>query len=119
MKHPAISVLVFGLYMAAEGIILLLAPNFLLSLFGIPAALDVWVRVVGIALVIFAYYYIRSAFSNNLEFFRFTTQGRTLQLILFVVLVFGFEAPPILLLFAGTEFLSGVWTWIALRGEAA
>ncbi|MCB1324565.1 MAG: hypothetical protein KDK35_05035 [Leptospiraceae bacterium] len=117
MTHAALSVLLFGVYMLGEGLILLIMPNFLLSIFGIPETHEVWVRVVGICLLVFAYYYIRSARINDVAFFRFTTQGRTLQFVLFIAVVLLANAPVVLIMFSAVELASGIWTFIALRGE--
>ncbi len=115
MTHAAISMLVFGIYMGGEAAILLIIPNFLLTLFGMPPTAEIWIRAIGIALAVLSYYYIRSAFDNNVAFFRWTTQGRVLQFLLFCGLVLMYDAPGILILLAGFETLSGVWTFFALR----
>ncbi|MDX1960986.1 MAG: hypothetical protein SFU98_20620 [Leptospiraceae bacterium] len=115
MSYAAKTVLAFGVYMAGQGIILMIAPNVLLSLFGIPEANEVWVRVVGLSLCIFAFYYIRASLLNITEFFKLTVQGRILQFILFLALVGFGLGKPILLLFAGVEMASGLWTYSALK----
>lgn len=115
MSPAAISILVFGVYMAGEAAILMIAPNFLFSMFGLPLTQEVWPRIVGIALSVFAYYYIRAALQENKPFFVLTTQGRALQFVLFVALVAAGYGQPTLLLFAGVELASGIWTWFALK----
>lgn len=115
MSPAAFSVFIFGLYMAGEAAILLIAPNFLFSLFGLPLTQEVWARVVGIALAVFAYYYIQAARQEMKPFFVITTQGRVLQFVLFLGLVISGIGQPMLLLFAGVELASGVWTWLALK----
>lgn len=117
MGHAAISVLVFGIYMFFQGLALLLAPNLLLGLFQLPEAQEVWVRVVGIALIVFSLYYSMMARANNTAFFGVTVYGRALQFALFLLIVFAFQASPLLLLFSGVELASGLWTAIALRGQ--
>ncbi|MBN8222526.1 MAG: hypothetical protein J0L53_16535 [Spirochaetes bacterium] len=115
MTKPAITVFVFGLYMLGQGLILLIMPNVLLRLVGLAPAIEIWVRVVGIAVLVLSYYYIRNALLNNTVFFRLSVEGRTLQLALFAGLVALAGAPVILLAFAGFEFLAGLWTLHALR----
>lgn len=115
MSPAAISILVFGVYMAGEAAILMIAPNFLFSMFGLPLTQEVWPRIVGIALSVFAYYYIRAALQENKSFFVLTTQGRVLQFVLFIALVAAGYGQPTLLLFAGVELVSGIWTWFALK----
>ena len=47
MSRAARSVFVFAIYLFVLGLWLLLVPNTLLRLFGMPDAQDVWIRVVG------------------------------------------------------------------------
>jgi hypothetical protein len=115
MSPAAISVFVFGVYMAGQSALLMIAPNVLLSIVGLPPAQEVWVRVTGIALAVFGYYYIRAALQEIRPFFVLTTQGRALQFVLFAALVLTGVVPAILLLFAGVELASGIWTFFALR----
>ena len=118
MKHAAISVLVFGFYLAGQGAILLLAPNLLLGILGLPPTDEAWIRAVGVALLVLSYYYMRTSLANNLAFFRWSVHGRSIQLLLIGGLVLSGSAPAILGAFALFEFLSGVWTWLALRSAA-
>jgi hypothetical protein len=117
MSYAAKTVFAFALYMAGQGAILMVAPNFLLGMFGIPEATEVWVRVVGLALIVFAYYYTRCAFSENTDFFKFSVHGRTIQFFLFVGLVVTKQALPIVLMFASVELASGIWTYFALKSD--
>jgi hypothetical protein len=103
--------------MVGEGLLLMIAPNMLFKMFEIPETIEVWPRVVGIALCVFAFYYIRAARAEIREFFEFTVQGRTLQMILFIILVLAGKGDLILLLFAGVEFASGIWTYFALKSQ--
>jgi hypothetical protein len=117
MSYAAKTVLVFGVYMLGQGIILMIAPNFLLSIFGIQEATEVWVRVVGLCLIVFAQYYIRAAILNMIEFCRLTVLGRVLQFLLFTAIVVNGLGSPMLLLFSGFEMASGFWTYLALKKE--
>ena len=115
MSRAAFSVLVFGLYMLGQGTLLLLFPDFLLGLLGLPLAQDVWPRAAGLALLALAFYYVQSARAEYRPFFGWTVQFRSFQFVVFVVLVALGLGKPILLLTAGVELLAGVWTWLELR----
>lgn len=117
MSNSSISVIVFGFYMLGQGLILFFAPNFLMNLFEMPTALDHWVRVVGIALIVLAFYYIQASLLDLRKFFKLTLVGRTIQLVLFFLLVAIYQAPILLIGFATLEFFSGVWTFLALRAD--
>ena len=115
MNRVALSVLVFGLYMLAQGAILLFFPDVLLSLFGLPLAQDVWPRAVGWALMVLGFYYLQNARANFRPFFEWTVWVRTAQFVVFVGLVLGGLGKPVLILTSGVEFLAGLWTWFELR----
>jgi hypothetical protein len=115
MSRAAFSVWVFGLYLAGQGALLLVSPDFLLGLLGLPLSQDVWPRAVGVALLALAFYYVQSARAESRPFFGWTVQFRGFQFVVFVVLVALGLGEPILLLTSGVELLAGVWTWLELR----
>ncbi len=119
MSYAAKTVFAFGAYMLGQGAILLLVPNLLLGIVGLPLANEVWVRVVGIAVSVLGFFYIMAAREDFRPFFQWTLISRSFQLIAFIGLVGCGFVSPIILLFAGTEFLSGVWTFFALRQSKA
>jgi len=119
MSAAARSVLVFGLYMLGQGAVLVVAPNVLLGLVGVPPAQDAWVRVVGFALGVLGTYYVQAARHELTAFFRWTVPVRHVQFGFFCALVATGLASPMLLAFSAVELASGVWTALALRRESA
>lgn len=117
MTPSAKSVIAFGLYLLLQGLLLMLAPNFLLETVGIDETTDVWVRVLGFAVFALGYYYIGAARANLVAFFKLSVHIRLLQFFFFVLVVWQLGADPALLIFAGVEALSGLWTFFALRSE--
>jgi len=117
MSKAARSLFVFGIYLILLGLFLLIAPNTLITFFGLPAANDVWIRVVGMLLVLLAYYDIQAARKNLVDFFRWSVVARTSVIVFFTVFVILDLVKPILLLFGGVDFLAAMWTYIALRRE--
>lgn len=117
MSYSAKTILVFGVYMLLQGAVLLVAPNVLLRLVQIPETTEIWVRTTGIAVIVLGFYYVSAARADLKQFFRWTVYMRTFQLLAFIALVVLGMGKPILLAFAGTEFLSGIWTLLALRSE--
>ena len=55
MSKSAFSLRVFSIYMFALGSALVVAPNLMLSFFGIPETHEVWIRVVGVPVLIIGY----------------------------------------------------------------
>jgi hypothetical protein len=114
-SRVAQSVLVFGAYMIAQGATLMLTPNLLLGILGLPLETSVWPRAVGWALIALGYYYVRNALAGNRDFFGWTVQIRSAQFLVFIAFVALGLANPILLATSGLEFLAGIWTWFELR----
>jgi len=115
MTQAAKSILIFGIYVILLGIILVVAPNVLLGVFGVAPTTEVWIRVLGVVVGILGFFYIQAARNGLTPFFRATIYARTVVLIsLIVVAVLGLMK-PILVLFGVIDFLGGVWTGMALR----
>jgi hypothetical protein len=119
MSGAARSLLVFGVYVAALGALLLLFPNVLLRIFGVPPTNEIWIRVNGMFVICFAYYYIQTARHGLTDFIRWTVWGRAAVIIYFVAFVLLAGAPKALLLFGVIDLLSATWTFIALQTDAA
>jgi len=117
MSRGARSVFVFGLYLGVLGIVLLIAPNFLLGMFFLPSTTDVWIRVVGMLLLFLAFYYIQAARKGMTDFFQWTVYVRSTVIVFFVVFVLlGFASPP-LILFGVIDLLGAIWTGLVLRSS--
>jgi uncharacterized membrane protein len=115
MSKSARSVFVFGLYIAVLGIVLLVAPNFLLGMFGLPSTTEVWIRVVGLLLLYLGFYYTQAARKEMTDFFRWTVYTRSTVIVFFGAFVLlGFANPP-LIMFGVVDLLGAIWTGLALR----
>ena len=115
MRDAATSVLVFGIYVIALGVMLLVAPNLLLGIFAIPPTQEVWIRILGGVLIGVGFYYVDGARSRATRFMRVTVVARAFVAgVLFVLVVLGF-APPVIALFGATDLAAAGWTAYALR----
>jgi hypothetical protein len=115
MSPAAISILVYAIYLLGQGVALLLFPNVVLPLVGLPEAADIWVRVVGMTVFFFAIYYFVAALYELRPFFVISVATR-----LSVPFIFGaFAAAQLaswnLLLLTPADLLFAAWTWVALR----
>lgn len=115
MNAPAKSILVHGLYLAILGAALMLLPNLVLGMLGLPEATDVWVRVTGALTFLLGYYYIQAARKGVTEFMRWTVVARsTFALFSLAFVLLGFARPGLLL--AGVlDLLGALWTALTLR----
>lgn len=119
MSKSATSVFLFAIYLYALGLALVLVPNLLLGVFGIPRTDEVWIRVVGVLVLILGYYYSQAARMGLSQFFRLTVVGRSVVLLFFIGLAVARIAPPVLILFGVIDFVAAMWTAAALRNETS
>ncbi|MGJ4787840.1 hypothetical protein EHQ52_05735 [Leptospira koniambonensis] len=116
MINSGKSVQYFGIFLLIEGFLLITVPNFFLSLFLLSAS-DVWVRVVGLTLIILGYFYFKMGQENIRPFVKLTTHSRTFQFIVLIIFVLLGWIHPMILMPSGFEFLCGVWTFSLLKKE--
>lgn len=117
MSQASRSIQVFGLYLALVGLSLAAAPNTVLPLLGFPTSAEVWVRMVGLLTLIFAYYFIHSVRYDDRTFYRATVTARVVFFsgaTLFVLL--GLSG-PMLVAFGLIDLAGAAWTWSALRSS--
>ncbi len=118
MGRAAKSLFVFGVYVLVLGLSLLLVPNLLLKTFGVAATNEIWIRINGMFLICFAYYYIQTARHGLTAVIRWTVWGRAAVIIYFVAFVLLAHAPKTLLLFGLIDFVAATWTFFALQSDA-
>jgi len=121
MSKAALSLFVFGIYVILLGIILMVVPNTLLAIFGLPATTEVWIRVVGMLVFLMGYYYIQASRNERkmISFYMWTVHARTSVIIFFIIFsALGF-VKPILILFGVVDLLAAAWTWKTLPPQAS
>ncbi|NNE65179.1 MAG: hypothetical protein HKN33_01320 [Pyrinomonadaceae bacterium] len=117
MSKAATSVFVFSLYMFVLGLVLLIVPNMLLRIFAIPDTSEVWIRVVGMLVLILGAYYFQAARNELVEFFKVCVLGRFSVLIFLTAFVLLGFAPATLILFGVIDAAAASWTALALRSD--
>jgi hypothetical protein len=117
MSRAAISVFVFAIYLFVLGLVLVAFPNVFLSLFRLPETDEVWIRVVGMLLLILGYYYSTAAQNELMPILRASVIGRYSVLVFFIAFVLLDFAPPILVLFGVIDAVAATWTSLALRTQ--
>ena len=115
MSSAARSIFIFAAYLWVIGAILVLVPNALLSLFGMAETDEVWIRVVGMLVLLLGYYYQGAAREESTTFIRRTVVARYSVLVFFLAFVVLKLASPILLVFGVVDALAATWTALALR----
>jgi hypothetical protein len=114
----AMSFFVFGLYMTVLGIALVLAPNPLLSLVGIAETTEVWVRVVGVLVVVIGILDVLIAQADLRVVMRWGIYLRSGAAASLVAFAAADLVEPGILIFAAVDALSVAWAVLALRAEA-
>jgi hypothetical protein len=116
MSSAARSIVVYGVYLIlAIALPFLFLPQVLLPLVGMAPPTDVWIRVLGMSVLFFGFYYIQAGRHNLTEFFRWTIYGRYAVPLFFIAFVLLGLAPPVLIAFAIPDILFTTWTVRALR----
>ncbi len=117
MTKSAQSLFFFALYLFGLGVILLVAPNWLLGLFDIAPTTDVWIRVVGMLVLFLGVYYVSAARANFLPILEASVRVRVAVPLFFAAFVALGWAQPALLLCGGVDLAGAVWTFLTLRSE--
>ncbi|QNA89432.1 hypothetical protein G4G28_14870 [Massilia sp. Dwa41.01b] len=116
MSRSAFSAKAFAAYLFVLGACLVVVPNTLLSLFGIPPSPDVWVRVVGLTVFMLGVYaWVSANYKPFLEASVYTRAVVFAVLTCFALLDLG---SPMLAVFGLADLGGGLWTWFALRADA-
>ena len=119
MSRPARSIFVYAIYVFGLGATLLLVPNVPLPIFGLPQATEVWIRVAGMTVIFLSIFYFVAARNEYREIFVVSVPIRFAVPVFFASFVIAGYAPWKLILFTPLDVLFAIWTWAALRGEAA
>ena len=119
MSHAAKSLFVFGIYLCGLGLILLLVPNLILNVFGVPPTNEVLIRINGMFALCLSFYYVQAARNELTILIRWTIWARVAVIIYFAAFVLLVSAPKALLLFGLIDLLSAIWTWLALKKDEA
>ncbi|CDF79500.1 conserved hypothetical membrane protein [Formosa agariphila KMM 3901] len=117
MSPSAKSVFIYGIYLALIGLMLLLVPNVLLSLFGIEPTHEVWIRFEGILLMATAVYYFIAAKYELILILKTTAFIRFTVIVFFSAFVLLDLVSPRIIIIAVIDFLGGTWTYLLLKKE--
>jgi len=120
MKKSGTSVFVWGIYAVVTGITFLLVPNLPLTMLGLGESQEVYPRLLGVAITMLGYYYLRAARQESMTpFYAWSVHARLGLTASIIVLVLMDLAKPAMLGFAVTELAGSLWTALALRAEGS
>jgi hypothetical protein len=117
MSRSAFSAKVFAVYLFVLSPVLVVAPNLLLSTFGIAPTNDVWIRVVGVIAFNLGIYVWVAARHDNRPFLEASVYTRASVFVAFCVFAAMGFASPMIVLFGVIDLCGGLWTWFALKAD--
>jgi hypothetical protein len=119
MTRAARSVFLFGFYPTLVGVAHLAVPDLMLRASGMPPTDLLWLRLLGMLLVIVGTFYILAGRAGLEPFFPWTLFTRCGSGAVLVVMVLTGAAPLQCLWFWAVDGVGAVWTWLALRADRA
>lgn len=116
MSKATFSARVFAVYVFAVSSVLIVAPNVLLSMFGIAPTHEVWIRVAGVlAFNIGIYAWVCAGVRLFLQASVYTRALVCASSVVFALLGL---VSPMIVLFGLVDLAGGIWTWLALKADA-
>jgi hypothetical protein len=115
MRPPFISMYGQMAYVLLSGTALLFFPNVLLGIVGLEPAQEIWIKIMGLLVLVLSIYYYHIAKYGNSKVVWATVFGRLAfcaGLIVFVILGL---AKPVLIGFALLETALAIWSWRELK----
>ena len=119
MTRSGRSLWVFGIYVLFVAAGLLLIPNLMLGLFGLTETNEIWIRVVGIPLILLGTYYFLAGRNDIVPFIRWSVPARASVILFYAILVLTGAVKPTILMFGLVDLLGAVWTQLSLRADQA
>lgn len=110
-----LSLVVQAVYVLLTGLQLIFVPNMLLAMFGFDATSEIWIKVLGIVVLSLSIVYYTVSKSGNDDVVRATMWSRLFVGIGFILLALTGQAKMALILFAGIDIVTAVWTWFELK----
>ena len=117
MSKSAKSVFIYGIYLATNGLMLLIVPDVLLNSLGIETTTEVWIRLAGILLMAIAVYYFLAARYELIVIMKATAFIRFSIIFFFTAFVLMKMVSSSILIISIIDFLGGAWTFFMLRKE--
>jgi hypothetical protein len=117
MSKSAFSAKVFAVYLFAVGTVLIVAPNLLLSILGLPPTSEVWIHVVGVTAFMIGVYSWIAAKHDNKPFLEASVYTRFAVFVAFTSFAVIGLASPVIVLFGVIDLMGGIWPHFALNAD--
>lgn len=119
MSHAAKSIFIFGIYIILTGLLFLIIPHPILSLIDIQNPDNLVVRILGMLLIFYGYFYLRAGLKGKemRAFYRWTTHTRCCAILFLIFFTVAGWAHPLVIAFGAVELAGAAWTHFALVHE--
>lgn len=114
-KH--LSITVHCIYLLITALQLIFVPNMLLGMFGFEPTQEVWIKVLGVVVLALSVLFYGINAYGNADVKRFSIYERLIATGGFILLAVSGQAPMTLILFAGIDAMTAVWTFMELKKE--
>jgi hypothetical protein len=111
----SLSLSVQAVYALITALQLIFVPNMLLGMFGFEPTSEVWIKILGVVLIAFVLVYYGVIQYGNTDLIRITIYSRLVIVVGLVLLVATGQAATPLILFAGIDLATAIWTWFELK----
>ena len=110
-----VSLIVQAVYVVLTGLQLIFVPNMLLGMFGFDETSEIWIKALGIVVLPLAFVYYAISKQGSPEVVQSTVWSRLFVGVGFTLLALTGQAKMSLILFAGIDVATAVWTWMELN----
>ena len=114
-KNRYLSLTVQSIYVFITALQLIFIPNTLLGMFGFEPTTEIWIKVFGVVLLSLAVVYYGIIKYGNDDVVGLTIWSRLLVGFGFTMMAIIGIAPTTLILFAGIDVATAIWTWFELK----
>lgn len=116
-NKPFLSLYAQAVYVILTGFQLILVPNMLLGMFGMPATTEVWIKVLGIVILPLSAVYYAISKHGSMAAVKATVISRMFVGLGFTALYFAGQAPLSIILFAGIDIFTAILTLVELKSR--
>lgn len=115
MTKAGRSLFIFGIYATLAGLSLVLIPNVLFRLAGIPASPEVWPRFAGVLAIVIGFYEMQSGRKSSTDFLWLSVYTRAPFILFLAAFAVLGIAKPVIVVLGAIDLAGATWTFAALR----
>jgi len=111
------SIVAFALFLLLGASGLVVAPQAVVPIVGLPDAGALWPRLLALPMAVIGFFYLQAARNRITAFFRWTLPARLVGAVFMITLAATSIGPPFLAILAAIDLAAAIWTWLEIRGS--